>query len=69
MLWDLVVLLVFISLLAVAGGIWWRDRAYVKKKTSETMSERVWEDILKEREDALKKRRLFRETLERAKKE
>lgn len=43
-----------------------RERRYLKKKTSEAMSETVWKEIVEEREEALKKRRHFQEALKQA---
>lgn len=59
--------LLFSLLIGLVIYLWVRERRYLKKKTSEAMSERVWKDVIEEREEALKRRRKFRESLERAK--
>jgi len=43
--------------------VWWRERRYLKRKTSEVMSETLWREIERERAENLEKRRRFRETL------
>lgn len=63
----LLVAFLFLLLTAVVLFLWIRERRFLKKKTSEIMSEPVWRDIVQEREEALAKRRHFRETLEKAK--
>lgn len=57
----------FLVLLMLVLYLWMRERRFLKKKTSEVMSKEVWQEILQEREEALKKRRTFREALEKAK--
>lgn len=63
----LLVAFLFLLLTAVVLFLWIRERRYLKKKTSEIMSEPVWREIVQEREEALAKRRHFRKTLEEAK--
>lgn len=58
--------LLFILLLGLVAYLWRRERLYLKKKTSEAMSERVWKDVVAEREEALQRRRKFKEALNRA---
>ena len=43
-----------------------RDRRYEKMKTSEAMRPELWEEIEREREEALAKREKFREALKKA---
>lgn len=50
--------------MAMVVVLWLRQRAYLKKKTSEAMSEPVWEEIVQEREAALAKRRKFKQALD-----
>ena len=57
-----------IILLGVVSFYWIKERRYLKRKTSEVMSERLWKEVIGEREEALKKRRRFHDTLEKAKK-
>ena len=64
----LVLIFLFLALMGLVIYLWVKQRRYLKKKTSEAMGDSVWQDIVGEREEALKKRRLFREALERAKK-
>lgn len=64
----LLMTLLFLSLLGVVGFFWIRERRYLKKKTSEVMSEKLWTEVIAEREEALEKRRRFQEALERAEK-
>ncbi|MDO8494762.1 MAG: hypothetical protein Q7S68_05445 [Deltaproteobacteria bacterium] len=64
----LLTIFLFLALLGVAGFFWIRERRYLKKKTSEVMSEQIWKDVIDEREEALEKRRRFHEALEKAKK-
>lgn len=63
--------ILFLLLILIAGGVyfWMRERRYLKKKTSQTMSDAVWREIVQEREAELKKRRQFREALDKAKKQ
>lgn len=62
------------SLLLILAGlgtgffIWRRERRYLHKKTSETMSPSLWREIVQERESALRKRRTFREILDKTQK-
>ncbi|MDO8494448.1 MAG: hypothetical protein Q7S68_03835 [Deltaproteobacteria bacterium] len=64
----LLTILLFLALLGVVSFFWIRERRYLKKKTSEVMSERLWKEVIGEREEALENRRHFQEALERAKK-
>ncbi len=64
MIW---LIFLFLVLTAVVLFLWMRERRYLKKKTSEIMSDAMWRDIVREREAVLHKRREFREALERAK--
>lgn len=64
---GLFIVILFLFLLATVVFILLRERRYLKRKTSETMSPAVWDEIVKERETSLQKRRHFREALERAK--
>ena len=57
----------FLGLMALVLILWVRERRYLKKKTSEAMSEGVWGDVVSEREAALKRRRHFRAALDQAK--
>lgn len=50
-------------LILLVGYFWWRERCYLKKKTSEIMSPSVWSEIVAEREEVLRKRRAFQEAL------
>lgn len=61
------ILLLFAGLMAALIFFWLNERRALKKKTSEAMSKGVWNEIVHEREAELKKRRAFREALERAK--
>lgn len=63
-LWSVVLIILF----GVVGFFWWKDRKYLQKKTSETMSPELWKEIEAERLSNLDKRRKFREALEQAKK-
>lgn len=66
---TLIILFVLLAVLfSLAGFFWVRERRYLKKKTSQAMGKDVWEDILQERSEVLKKRRLFKEALEQAEK-
>ena len=56
----------FLLLLGLVIYLWVRERRYLKKKTSEAMSERVWKDVIGEREEALQRRRKFRDALDKA---
>ena len=58
----------FLILIGLVLFLWIRERRTLKKKVSETMSESVWSEIVEEREALLRKRRAFREALEKAKK-
>lgn len=64
MIW---LIFLFLILTAVVLFLWIRERRYLKKKTSEIMSDAAWRDIVREREAALSKRRRFREALDQAK--
>lgn len=64
MIW---ILLLFSLLMGLLIYFWIRERRYLKKKTSEVMSRRVWKEIVEERETTLQKRRTFRDAFERAK--
>ena len=64
----LFIVFLFLALMGLVVYLWVRERRYLKKKTSEAMSETVWQDVVSEREEALKRRRLFREALGRAQK-
>lgn len=55
-----------LALIFLAGTVFFLERRYLKKKTSETMSRKVWEDIIGEREETLRKRHLFRRFLKEA---
>lgn len=67
--YDMRVFLIFLlfSLIGLVIFLWLRERRYLKKKTSEAMAPVVWREVVAEREAGLKKRRLFRDTLEKAK--
>lgn len=69
LLYKMNLLLIFslLSLIGLVLYLWLRERRYLKKKTSEIMGPAVWREIVAEREASLKKRRLFRDTLEKAK--
>lgn len=58
--------ILFLLLIFFVGFLWIRERRYLKKKTSEAMSDAAWKEIVVEREVNLEKRRRFREALERA---
>ncbi|MDO8527135.1 MAG: hypothetical protein Q7T03_05535 [Deltaproteobacteria bacterium] len=60
--------LIFAGLMGLVIFLWWREKKYLKKKTSETMSGEVWKDMEVEREEALRKRRLFRKAMDNASK-
>lgn len=62
----LILLLLLVVLFVFVGWIWIRERRYLKKKTSEAMSQGSWHEIVEERETAFKKRRLFRAAMEEA---
>lgn len=47
---------------------WRKERRVLKSKTSEQMSRAVWNEIVEEREAALRRRRTFHEALKRAQK-
>lgn len=64
---KLFLILSLLSLIGLVVYFWIRERRYLKKKTSEVMGPSVWREIVKERETSLSKRRLFRDTLEKAK--
>lgn len=61
------VMLLSCLLLVIGLGIgfcfWRREKRYLQGKTSERMSRSVWNEIVAEREAALKKRRSFRQAL------
>ncbi|MDP2599499.1 MAG: hypothetical protein Q8P84_02040 [Deltaproteobacteria bacterium] len=59
-------IILLLGLMAGVVFLWWRQRAYLKKKTSEAMSEPVWEEIVQEREAALEKRRKFKQAIDEA---
>lgn len=63
---NLLLILSLLSLIGLVLYLWLRERHYLKKKTSEIMGPAVWQEIVAEREASLKKRRLFRDTLEKA---
>lgn len=44
-----------------------RDRRYLKKRTSEAMSRKLWTEIEDEREAALKRKEAFEDALKNAK--
>lgn len=58
--------LLFLAAIALVIFLWWRERRYLRRKTSETMSDETWGEILEEREIALRKRRLFKQALDQA---
>ncbi|MBI4125147.1 MAG: hypothetical protein HY466_04375 [Deltaproteobacteria bacterium] len=59
--------LLVLSGLGIAFYLWRREKRYLKGKTSQGMSGAVWNEIVAEREAALKKRRSFRQALADAK--
>ena len=61
------ILLLFAGLMVGLIFFWLKERRVLKRKTSEVMSKSVWNEIVHEREAELKKRRAFREALEKAK--
>ena len=59
-------ILIFAVCLGLLVFVWWRQRRYLKKKTSEAMRDEIWDEILEERETALRKKRLFKASLDKA---
>jgi uncharacterized protein HemX len=66
-LWVVGILLVLLIGLVVYFFI--GQRKYLHKKTSETMSKDLWQDIQQEREENLQRKKSFQEKLEKAKKD
>ena len=64
---SIILILLFLGLMGLIVTLWIRERKYLKKKTSETMRDEVWQEVVKEREEALEKRRHFREILNKTK--
>lgn len=68
MLYLLLILLILI-VLGIAFYFYRRDIRYAKKSTIETMGNGLFDEISKEREDAFKRRRLFKKAIEEKKEE
>lgn len=64
MLYLILIFAVFLGLMGLVLYIWIKEKRYLKKKTSETMSDMVWEEVEEEREEALRRRHAFRQILE-----
>ncbi len=64
MWWFFSFLLALLFLFALI--LWWRERKYLKKKTSEVLSESLWKEIEQERQTSLDQRRKFREAMHQA---
>ncbi|OGQ04769.1 MAG: hypothetical protein A3F82_08065 [Deltaproteobacteria bacterium RIFCSPLOWO2_12_FULL_44_12] len=64
---SIILILLFLGLMGLIVTLWIRERKYLKKKTSETMRDEVWQEVVKEREEALEKRRHFRDILNKTK--
>ena len=58
---------IFILIVAVVIYIFIRDRRFENKSVVETMAPRLWDEIAKEREQAILKAKKFKEALEKAK--
>ena len=67
MIWYWIAGLLTIVALALLVGNYIRERRYLKKKTSEAMNPRLWEEIEDEREASLKRQEKFRKSLDEAK--
>lgn len=63
----LTLIFLFVILSIVVGVFWWKERTFLKKKTSEAIRPKLLEELTAEREGVLEKRRKFQEELERAK--
>jgi hypothetical protein len=61
-------IIIFILAVAVLVFFYVKDRRYEKKSVAETMSEGLWDEIAKDREDAIERSKKFKEALEKAKK-
>lgn len=57
---------IFLVAMTLVFLLWWWDRRKLRRKTSETMSDETWGEILEEREITLRKRRLFKQALDQA---
>ncbi|PIR16728.1 MAG: hypothetical protein COX62_07225 [Deltaproteobacteria bacterium CG_4_10_14_0_2_um_filter_43_8] len=66
MFWILLSVTVFFLFGAYLVLVCIRDRRYEKKSVAESMSDTVWDDIAREREENLQKARRFKDALSRA---
>lgn len=60
-------ILIFLAAMAALVYLYFRDRKRERSSVVETMSDRLWDEVSKEREEALLKSKKFKEALERAK--
>jgi len=66
-MWTIIGIITFAAMVGFLVFFYLRDRKFEKKLTSETMSDRMWDEIAGEKEESLAKAKKFREALERAK--
>ncbi len=66
MFWIFFGITVFLLFGAYLVLVYIRDRRFEKRSVTETMSDTVWDDIAREREENMQKARKFKETLEKA---
>lgn len=68
MVWYIIAAILFCVALVLMLYIYVRDKRYLKKKTSSTMSENLWNEIQEEREASKQRRDKFRAALHEAEK-
>lgn len=68
MAWYIIGGVLFLIALGLLAFNYLRERRYLKKKTSESMSTETWEEIEAEREASRERQKKFHEALEEAQK-
>lgn len=59
-------ILIFLAALGIILYLYLRDRRREKSSVVETMGDRLWDEIARERDDALLKSKKFKQALEQA---
>lgn len=57
------IILLLVALIAALIYIRYKESIFLKKNVTQAMRDEMWDDIAKEREEALERGRKFRETL------
>lgn len=65
--WIVFGIFMFIAAMSVVLVIFIQDRRYLRKKTSEVFGKGLREEIEMEREDSLRRKKIFDEALQKAK--